>query len=137
MSTKIQVGKTYTFVVRKGNTFYLSGGKVIKVGRKYVHYKFNDWEILKLELSKIVEAVETGTPKEKEWKDFIHAIRKWENDFLEAKREIEREETFKMWKRVEQRLQGWIKANPKPQPPLKSIKQALQQNEEIYVLRKL
>jgi len=133
----IKVGKTYTFVVKDGTTFYLSGGKVIIVGRKYVHYKINDWQTSKLELSKIVEAVETGTPKEKEWKEYIHAIRKWENDFLEAKREIERDEAFKMWKRVEQRLQEWKEANPKPQPPFKSIKQALQQNEEIYVLRKL
>ncbi len=137
MPTKIQVGKEYTFVVQEGNIFYLSGGKVIKVGRKYVHYKINDWQTSKLELSKIVEVVEAGSEREKEWKNYIEAVLKWQSDRVEVQREIEREEMSAMWDRISKRLKEWEKANPKPQPPLKSIKRALQQNEEIHVLQKL
>jgi len=136
-STKLQVGKTYTFVVQEGNTFYLSRGKVIKVGKRYIHYKVNDWLISKEELSKIVEVMEVGSQKEKEWKNYIEAISKWQNRRIEAQREIEREETFEMWRRVEKRLKEWEETHPKPQPPLTSIKQALQQNEEVYLLRKV
>jgi len=137
MTTKIQVGKEYTFVVQEGNSFYLSSGKVVKVGRKYVHYKINDWQTSKLELSKIVDVVEAGSEREKEWENYIAAVQKWQNKYWEAKRSIEQEEMSAMWHRVEERIKQWEKENPKPQPPLKSIKRALQQNEEVYVLRKL
>ena len=133
---KLQVGKEYTFVLREGDTFFLSRGKVIKVGRKYVHYQFNDLPPSKLELSKIVEVVEAGSPKEKEWKNYISAIQKWQNEYWKTKRVIEREEMNAMWDRVEKRIKQWEKENPKPIPPLKSLKQSLQQNEEIYLLRR-
>ena len=123
MSTKIQVGKKYTFVFKDGNTFYLTGGEVIKVGRRYIHYKINDWQTSKLELSKIVEVVEAGTEREKEWENYIKAVLKWQSDRVEAQKEIEREEMSTMWDRVFKRLKEWEKENPKPQPPLKSIKQ--------------
>ena len=133
---KLQVGKEYTFVLREGDTFFLSRGKVIKVGRKYVHYQFNDLPPSKLELSKIVEVVEAGSPKEKEWENYIKAVLKWQSERVEVQRKIEREEMSAMWDRVFNRLKEWEKENPKPQPPLKSFKQALQQNEEIYLLRR-
>jgi len=122
--SKIQVGKKYTFVLKDGNTFYLTGGEVIKVGRRYIYYKVNDWQTSKVEISKIAEIVEAGSRKEKEWENYITAIRKWQNKYWEAKRSIEREEMSAMWDRVFKRLKEWEKENPKPQPPLKSIKQA-------------
>ena len=134
---KLQIGKQYTFVVKEGDSFYLHRGKVVKIGKKYIHYQNNDLPVSKLEISKIAEVMETGSQKEKEWKNYIAAIHKWQNNYWEAKRRIEQEEMSAMWNRVEERIKQWEKNNPKPIPPLKDLKQSLQQNKEVYILRKV
>jgi hypothetical protein len=135
---KIQVGKNYTFVVEGGSYgFYLISGRVLKVGKKYIHYQYGteDWTKSKIEISKIVEVIPAGSKREKEWETYLETLRRWKTNMYKTKEEIEREETWNMRKRVEERLKEWIKQNPQPKPPLRNLRTALEKNKEVSLLR--